>query len=149
MKDEKKMKNKSEFRVLIVYPNLPLMLVPSIAVGLFTSILREQGYTIDLFETTHYLSEDVSSSDKRTEMLNWRKFDAEEDLGIKIKDDMFGDFRRKVKTFKPDFMVFSVVEDAFLQSVKLLQKVQDLEIPHLIGECSLHLHLTNVLNTQR
>ena len=81
MKDEKKMKNKSEFRVLIVYPNLPLMLVPSIAVGLFTSILREQGYTIDLFETTHYLSEDVSSSDKRTEMLNWRKFDAEEDLG--------------------------------------------------------------------
>ena len=53
MEDEKKMNDKPEFRVLMVYPNLPLMLAPSIAVGLFTSILREQGYTVDLFETTH------------------------------------------------------------------------------------------------
>ena len=133
MNTKKKIKDKSKFRVLIVYPNLPLMLVPSIAVALFTRILREQGYVVDLFETTHYLSEEISSSEKRAEMLNVRKFDAEEDLGIEIKTDMFGDFRKKVKSFNPDFMVFSVVEDAFLQSVRLLQKVEDLEVPHLIG----------------
>ena len=56
-----KLKAPEDFRVLIVYPNLPLMLIPSIAVGLFTRIFRKQGYQVDLFETTHYLSEESSS----------------------------------------------------------------------------------------
>ena len=123
MNKKQKPTPKKRFRVLIVYPNLPLMLVPSIAVGLFTKILKSQGYIVELFETTHYLSDEVLSSDKRKEMLNWRDFDVEKDLGIEIKRDMLGDFRNKALSFKPDFMIFSVVEDAFLQAVKLLQQV--------------------------
>ena len=128
-----KLKPKTKFRVLIVYPNLPLMLVPSIAVGLFTRILKANGYVVELFETTHYLSDEVLSSEKRQEMLNWRDFDVSEDLGIEIKKDMMGDFRKKVLSFKPDFLVFSAVEDAFLQAVKLLGHIRELEIPHIIG----------------
>lgn len=126
-------KSKKEFRVQIVYPNLPLMLVPSIAIALFTRILRDQGYRVELFETTHYLSEDKSSSNNRVELLNVREFDITEDLSITIKDDMMGDFRQKVKDFEPDFMIFSVVEDSFLQTLALLNVVKDLEIPHLVG----------------
>ena len=37
-------KSKNQFRVLIVYPNLPLMLVPSLAVGIFTRMFKDQGY---------------------------------------------------------------------------------------------------------
>jgi len=122
-----------EFKVLIVYPNLPLMLVPSIAVALFTRILTEQGYQVDLFETTHYLSEENSSSETRVQMLNVREFSITDDLGITIKEDMLGDFRRKILSFKPDLMVFSVVEDAYSQALKLLKKIEDLGIPHIIG----------------
>ena len=128
-----KLKALEDFKVLIVYPNLPLMLIPSIAVGLFTRIFREQGYQVDLFETTHYLSEESSSSENRVTRLNVREFNITEDLGITVKNDMFGDFRRKVEEFRPDFMIFSVVEDAFLQTIKLLQVVMDMEIPHLLG----------------
>ena len=46
---------KSEFRVLIAYPNLSMMLTPSYAVGLFTAILKDQGYAVDLFDCTPYL----------------------------------------------------------------------------------------------
>lgn len=123
----------SKFRVLIVYPNLPLMLIPSIAVGLFTRIFKEQGYQVELFETTHYLSEENSSSEMRAKILNVREFNVTEDLGITIKDDMMGDFRRKVESFKPDFMIFSVVEDAYHQTLNLLRQVIDLNIPHLVG----------------
>ena len=97
---------REKFRVLIVYPNLPLMLVPSIAVGLFTSVFKREGYEVDLFETTHYLNDDISSSENRVEMLNVREFDIENDLNIRVKTDMYGDFRRKVEEFNPHFLIY-------------------------------------------
>mgnify|MGYP001162601602 CR=1 FL=1 len=126
-------KQPKDFKTLIIYPNLPLMLVPSIAVGIFTSIFKEQGYQVELFETTHYLSDGSSSSEMRAKILNVREFNVKNDLGITIKDDMLGDFRRKVESFSPDFMIFSVVEDAYNQTEQLLNHISDLEIPHLIG----------------
>ena len=47
---------RSEFRVLIAYPNLSMMLTPSYAVGLFTPILKEQEYNHELFDCTPYLA---------------------------------------------------------------------------------------------
>ena len=124
---------KNDFKVMIVYPNLPLMLIPSIAVALFTRILKAQGYQVKLFETTHYVSEENSSSENRAKYLNVREFKITEDLGVEIKSDMLGDFRREVEDFNPDFMIYSVVEDAFLQAVTLLKTIEDLAVPHLVG----------------
>jgi radical SAM superfamily enzyme YgiQ (UPF0313 family) len=127
-------KPKEAFRVLIVYPNLPLMLIPAIAVGLFTRLLKREGYEVDLFETTHYLQQDKSSSINRVENLNVRKFDVTEDLGITIKTtDMYEDFRDKVAEFEPDFIIYSVVEDAFLQCIDLMKMIEERNIPHLVG----------------
>ena len=133
MSQPKTIKNKDDFRVLIVYPNLPLMLIPSIAIGLFTRLFREQGYQVDLFETTYYFSEQKSTSESRMELLQARTFNIADEIGITMKTDLLGDFRKKVEDFKPDFMIFSVVEDAFMQCVDLLQTVEDLKIPHLVG----------------
>lgn len=124
---------REKFRVMIVYPNLPLMLVPSIAIGLFTAKFKDQGYDVELFETTHYLSDDVSSSEKRVELLNVRDFDIAEDLNIQVREDMYGDFRRRVEEFEPHLMVYSVVEDVFLQTLNLMRQIESLDVPHLIG----------------
>lgn len=130
-------KEKSDFKILIVYPNLPLMLVPSLAIGIFTRIFKDAGYQAELFETTGYLppeKDECSSPANRVKFVQARKFDYEKDLGVKpVKSDMFEDFRRKALEFQPDFMIFSVVEDAFLQAVGLLEAVDDLNIPHLFG----------------
>lgn len=126
-------KAKSDFRVLIVYPNLPLMLIPSISVALFTRVLRTEGYQVDLFETTQYIDQEEPETDVRVKLLNVRQFDVAKDLGITVKHDVFGDFRRKAEEFAPDLLVFSVVEDAFLQSVALLRAVEDFGIPHILG----------------
>ncbi len=128
------------FRVLIVYPNLPLMLVPSISIAIFTRIFRDLGYDVDLFETTHYDSDDISYSEtrinyseNRVRILNARKFDVEKDLGIDIKRGMLADFRRKVENYKPDFIMYSLVEDTFLQARSMMQAIADLKIPALSG----------------
>jgi anaerobic magnesium-protoporphyrin IX monomethyl ester cyclase len=128
-----RLKERDDFRVLIVYPNLPLMLIPSIAIALFTRIFKTAGYRVDLFDTTHYASEEESSSEMRAKMNNVRRFSITDDLGITIKTDLLEDFRRKVESFKPDFMIFSVVEDSFKQTLRLLAAVDDLNVPHLVG----------------
>jgi anaerobic magnesium-protoporphyrin IX monomethyl ester cyclase len=132
-----KTKDATDFRVLIVYPNLPLMLVPALAIGIFTKILNKKGYQVDLFETTGYLPQDSnenSSPENRVKYSQARDFNYERDLGIiPMYGDMKEDFREKVIEFKPDFMIFTVVEDAFLQALSLLEAVGDLNVPHLIG----------------
>ena len=126
-------KTKEETRILLVYPNLPLMLVPPLSIGIFTRILMEEGYQVDLFDTTHYLDDDTTSPRNRVKFLQARKFSEEDDLGVRIKTDLFGDFRRKVREFQPDIMLFSVVEDAFLKTIDMLETVSDLEVPHVLG----------------
>ena len=133
-------KPKSDFRVLIVYPNLPLMLVPGVAIGLFTRILKDQGYGVEMFETTHYDTDEtnysetkINYSENRVRLLNVRKFDVKKDLGIDLKQNMLADFRAKVQAYKPDVMLFSVVEDTFRQAQSMLDAVADLNVPHLLG----------------
>jgi len=126
-------KSPEDFKVLIVYPNLPLMLIPSIAVALFTRIFKRQGYKVELFETTYYMSEEATNTKARVERLQARKFDVVEELQVVIKNDMLGDFRRKVETMKPDLIIMSTVEDTFLQGVSMLEQVEDLNIPHVVG----------------
>jgi anaerobic magnesium-protoporphyrin IX monomethyl ester cyclase len=133
-------KPRQDFKVLIVYPNLPLMLVPGIAIALFTRIFKDQGYQVDLFDTTHYDTTEtnysetqINYSEFRVNLLNARKFDVEKDLGIHKKQHMLLDFRRAVETFKPDFMIYSVVEDTYLQTLSMLRAIEDLNIPHLVG----------------
>ena len=127
------MKTPAEFKVLLVYPNLTMMLVPSLCMALFTGILRRAGYTVELFDSTHYVSDLTSSPDNRVKFLQYRPFDAQKDLNFQLHTDLTGDFARKVNDFKPDLLVMSVVEDTFLQGVSLLETIKDAQIPSIMG----------------
>lgn len=127
------MTERAKFRALLVYPNLPLMLVPPLAIALFTRILREEGYLVDLFDTTAYLTDDNISPQNRVKFLQAREFDDSNDLGIHVKSDMLGDFRQKVKDFNPHVLLFSVVEDTVGKTQKLIHSIADLDIPTLLG----------------
>lgn len=126
------MKDTHEFRVLLVYPNLAMMLIPPLSIALFTRILKNQKYTVDLFDSTHYLSAETSSPENRVKFLQAREFHNEQ-LGVDVKFDLLGDFRAKVESFQPDFLIFSVVEDSWLQCSRMLASIQDLKIPHIVG----------------
>ncbi|NQU65059.1 MAG: radical SAM protein [SAR324 cluster bacterium] len=134
MAKESQIKAPNDFKILIVYPNLPLMLTPSLAVGLFTSIFKKKGYQVQLFETTHYSSEEQASPLNRVKNLNVRPFDVKKDLGkVLSQGHMFEDFRELVLEYQPDVLIFSLVEDPLPQAIELLRVVEDLKIPHLVG----------------
>ena len=128
------LKPKSEFKVLLVYPNLYMMLVPSLAIGIFTKLLKDEGYVLELFETTNYLDDHSASPANRVKLGQAREFDYEKDLNANLNtNNVFEDFRRKVLSYKPDLIFVSAVEDVILQTVRLLESISDLVIPHLLG----------------
>ena len=126
-------KNPSDFRVLLVYPNLVGMLVPPLSIALFTRIFKKAGYTVGLFDSTPYVTADTSSPEKRVQYLQARNFSYQSDLGVTPRFDLVEDFARTVDEFGPDFMVVSCVEDTFLQAVKLVNSVRDRSIPTIFG----------------
>jgi anaerobic magnesium-protoporphyrin IX monomethyl ester cyclase len=124
---------KKTFRVLLVYPNIPGMLVISVAIGLFTRLLRDAGFEVELFDATlHTLDKSVSPL-KRVEFAQARKFSYEKDLGIELHSDLIESFVHQVEQFKPDLLAISLVEDAVHQCLLLLDAVKDKNIPHIVG----------------
>ena len=128
----------SKPKILLVYPNLPLMLVPSLAIGLFTDLCRKEGCDVELFETTGYLSEsDIKniSPENRVKFSQSRPFSYEKDLGVMPKRyaDLNRDFEEKIAEFKPDLLFMSVVEDAFWQALELLRVSAKFDLPHVVG----------------
>ncbi len=123
------------FRVLFVYPNLHMMLVPSTAIGLFTKILKQDGFEVDLFDTTCYEHSSTTSSEKRIETLQYRPFNPETDvLWEPISNDrLIPDFIKKINNFSPDLILCSVVEDTFKQALLLIDAIANRNIPTLFG----------------
>ena len=48
-----------DFRILLFYPNLHMSALMPQAIGIFTALLKKEGYTLDLFDCTYY--EDIDS----------------------------------------------------------------------------------------
>jgi radical SAM superfamily enzyme YgiQ (UPF0313 family) len=133
------MTEQHRFRVLLTYPNLSMMLTPSYAVGLFSAILKNQGYEVEMFDCTPYMTNieflhEPLPVTRANKMLNSRKFDAHALFGDP-KTDLVGDYTRKIEEFKPHAVVMStLVEDTWPQAKELLQVLSNYpEIKSIIG----------------
>ena len=121
-------------KILILYPNIPLMMTPSISIGLFTAILKREGCMVDIFETTGYSEDYGGMATERVKIGGTRAFNFK-DLGVDIRNptNMLSDFRNKVISFNPDFILVHCVEDVFIQTCELLEHIQDLNVSHIVG----------------
>ncbi|MFH1780854.1 MAG: radical SAM protein [Candidatus Nealsonbacteria bacterium] len=127
------MENNRKNRVLLVCPSMPGMLVLPLAAGLFTAVLKKDGFEVDLFDATLYESEESAPAQKRVELLQVRKFSYKDELGVELKSDLIGSFKAKVSSFKPDLLVFSILEDTIKQTLALLDSIKEKNIPHIVG----------------
>ena len=59
LKSPFKKRNPKDFRILIFYPNLHMSALMPQSVGIFTALLKREGYQLDLFDCTYY--EDIDS----------------------------------------------------------------------------------------
>ncbi len=129
------MKEKEKkLKVLLVYPNLPLMLVPPLSMAIFTKLLKDKKHEVELFDTTPYIPEDINSSPQnRTIYLQARDFSDEDDLGVSIKTNLIGDYKEKVFSYKPDLIIYSIVEDAFFKALKMMDAIEEYKCIKISG----------------
>lgn len=107
--------------VLLLYPNFYGMNMLPPAIGLFTSILRRQGHTVALFDTTIYEGLAQVNSDKmKSDNLNARPFDDTLLKNSVRKTDPIEDFKARVRDFRPDLIAMSATEDMYPIGITLL-----------------------------
>ena len=121
-------------KILIVYPNLPMMITPATSVGIFTSILKQMDCEVEMFETTLYSESENQGMLFKSKLGGGRSYQLK-DLGFSLKptDVLVPDFIKKVKNYKPNLLLFSTVEDTFKDTNLLLESINYLNIPHIVG----------------
>lgn len=124
-------------KILMVYPNLPLMMAPAISVAIFHTISKRRGVEYKIFETTEYSDEYSNRHIKMAEFGanrgNQKDERDSEYFEVKPESEIIPDFIKTIDEYAPDVIVMSMQEDVFHVGEKLLETIHDRNIPHLIG----------------
>lgn len=102
-------KTKRKKRFLLVSPMFDFGPFLPINISVITAILKKAGYDIMLFDTTFYrmpVRDGWKSASQEIGIfkpVNWDGYGMDE-----LKEDYVGDFKRLVKSFKPDFIGISI-----------------------------------------
>ena len=121
-----------DFRILMFYPNLHMSALMPQVIGIFTALFKREGYTLDLFDATYYKDFDKigiaqnaneervkNKKDAPYSITDWEKKGGKPKFGIKE------DFVKKVKEFKPDLILVSILESTYYLADILLSSVPE------------------------
>ena len=125
--------NKKTIKILLIYPTIPMMLVTPLSIAVFTWILRQEGYEVDLFDTTQYGDGDLSSPQNRVKYLQARNLFSEGNLKLLKSTSMDLDFKEKIEKFQPNLIIYSFTEDSLRRALQLLHTSNPFGIPTVVG----------------
>jgi anaerobic magnesium-protoporphyrin IX monomethyl ester cyclase len=123
-------------RILLVYPNLPLMMSPAMSMAILNAIGKREGCLVEIFETTQYSSEFSNKHIRQSEIgaVRANKDDEVKDMFyVADPDQIIPDFLEHVNQFKPDLIMMSVQEDVYRIGLQLLDSIKHLNIPNILG----------------
>lgn len=102
-------------KILLVYCNSMLENALPISITQLSSCFKENGFTVGLFDTTFYKWGPKSSMENRIEALQIMPCEIRYN-----KADMYVDFIKKIESFQPDLIGFSIVEPTLNLGLNLL-----------------------------
>jgi radical SAM superfamily enzyme YgiQ (UPF0313 family) len=118
-------KNPKDFRVLFVYPNMQMSSLAPISIATLSGLLKENGFDVDLFDTTLYITPYSTDTNKEKVYLSKvRPFDWEERGIVPKTGDVLVDFGRKVGEYNPDLIAFTVFENSWMMADALLRSLR-------------------------
>ncbi len=124
----------SKFKVLFLYPNLMLQTGFPMSICILSAVLKEEGFDVDLFDTTFYKTENVTSDEARMENLQIKPFKLGEKFKhLRTKEQMFADLVSNMENYKPDLIAISILEDVYPLAVELLRAIENYNIPTIAG----------------
>ena len=120
-------------KILFVYPNEMLLNPPPIGIGILSALLNQEGFELDLFDTTYYSTFSQSSDKAKENNLQVRPFSFGERNASLKQTDLFEDLTLKLETFCPDLIAISILEPTFSQALSMLDFIADYDIPIIAG----------------
>ena len=127
-----KQRQNKDFKILMLYPNLHMSALMPQSIGIFTALLRDRGFKLDLFDCTYY--EDIDSltigkntNQEKVDNRNVAKYDNSEwhSRGVKPKQNIRNAFNKKVSDFEPNLIIVSVLESTYFLAIELLNSVPE------------------------
>ena len=128
------MKKFKDFKVLLVYPNLPMaqVLLPA-GVSIISSILKQAGFQCKLFDTTLYPPKGESFDEYRKKILQVKTSSNMEEKVSTKNSDPHDDFKNLLNFYKPDVVGLSVLSDTFEMGVEYAKIARSKNIPVFAG----------------
>lgn len=120
-------------KVLFLYPNtFGMNMIPQ-AMALFSSLLKNEGHEVELFDSTYYsVDYGLDSDGTQVDKLAVVPFNME-DRGIRIKDTSWStDLKNQVERFKPDLIGLSTTEDMYELGLLFLETIKDYKIKNKV-----------------
>lgn len=114
---------KMSFKVLWIYPNPRLETIVPPGIALLSTILRNNGVMVDLFDTTDYPVEEDKDYERLTEAaLGVRPA---EHRKYKYADrDPWKDLNEKINSFQPNLIAMSCTESTFLLGLEFVRHIE-------------------------
>ncbi len=119
-----------EFRVLFLYPNIQMCALMPTGVALLSAVLKEAGFTVDIFDCTFY--KNPITNNYPFYQTNLRPVNWDEKHVTFYETDMLADFQKKVDDYKPDLIAVSVVENTYFIGLQLVNSLRQ-KIPTVFG----------------
>ncbi len=120
----------SDFRVLFLYPNIQMCALMPTGVALLSAVLKQEGFTVDLFDCTFYknpMNVNFPFYQSSLRPINW------EEKGVHFyEQDLMTDFQKKVDEFQPDLIAVSVVENTYFIGLHVIKSLRR-HIPTVFG----------------
>ncbi len=121
-----------KFRVLLVYPNKMMAMMLPLSMSVLSAVLKENGFEVELFDTTYYHLEEKSMDEKLVDVLQVKKFSYKEANVSLIEDNVVESLRKKIDDYKPDLIGISVVEETFDLACSLAAATKG-KVPVIMG----------------
>ena len=119
-------------KVLFVYPNSYGMNMLPPAIALLSAVLKKEGHSVELFDTTYYKPDLGTDSDgTKVERLNVLPFGSG-GFTPEIKADWRDDFKDQVHSFSPDLIAMSSENPELFTASKIARNVAPIS-PKLFG----------------
>lgn len=111
-------------KILFLYPNASGIRRTPLGISILSACLKKAGHTVDLFDATFYQGTDTDN-DRREELGFVQKVDMSIHYTHFESGDVREDFAKKVRSFGPDIICISLLQDNFYFTKKILHEVKE------------------------
>mgnify|MGYP001293591176 CR=1 FL=1 len=125
----------ANIKVLILYPNPRKMALMYGTIALFSALLKREGVTVELFDTSLYKEQGLLDPEEVAEKYLMYKLASHKYKNIVTTNDIdvYSALSSKTKEFKPDLICVTCVESTFEYGISLLKTISDEKILTIMG----------------